>query len=128
VARAAPVQRAILAGDDITGASTFLIDEGLDTGPLFGVTTEPIRPDDTAGSLLGRLAHSGAELLLATLDGIEAGTVQPVPQSTEGVTMAAKLTVQDARIDFSVPAAAIDRRVGPAPRRRERGARSVRRG
>jgi methionyl-tRNA formyltransferase len=108
---AAPVQRAILAGDDITGASTFLIDEGLDTGPLFGVTTEPIRPDDTAGSLLGRLAHSGAELLLATLDGIEAGTVQPVPQSTEGVSMAAKLTVQDARIDFSVPAAAIDRRV-----------------
>jgi methionyl-tRNA formyltransferase len=115
---AAPVQRAILAGDDITGASTFMIDEGLDTGPLFGVSTEPIRPDDTAGSLLDRLAHSGAELLVATLDGIEAGTVQPVPQSTEGVSMAAKVSVQDARIDFSVPAAAIDRRIRactPAP-------------
>ena len=115
---AAPVQRALLAGDDITGASTFLIHEGLDTGPLFGVTTEPIRPDDTAGTLLDRLAHSGAELLLATLDGIEDGTVQPVPQSTEGVSVAAKLTVQDARIDFSDPAAAVDRRIRactPAP-------------
>jgi methionyl-tRNA formyltransferase len=115
---AAPVQRAILAGDDITGASTFLIDEGLDTGPLFGVTTEPIRPDDTAGTLLYRLAHSGAELLLATLDGIEDGTLEPVPQSTEGVSVATKLTVRDARIDFSVPAAAIDRRIRactPAP-------------
>jgi methionyl-tRNA formyltransferase len=115
---AAPVQRAILAGDDITGASTFLIDEGLDTGPLFGVTTEPIRPDDTAGTLLDRLARSGAELLLATLDGIEDGTVQPVPQSSEGVSIAAKLTVKHARIDFHDPAAAIDRRIRactPAP-------------
>ena len=97
---AAPVQRAILAGDDITGASTFLIEDGLDTGPLYGVSTEPIRSDDTAGALLDRLAHSGAELLLATLDGIEDGTVKPVPQSTEGVSMAAKLTGDDARIDF----------------------------
>ena len=115
---AAPVQRAILAGDDITGASTFLIEEGLDTGPLFGVSTEPIRPDDTAGALLDRLAHSGAELLLATLDGIEDGTVEPVPQSTEGVSLAAKLTSEDARIDFGVAATAVDRRVRactPAP-------------
>ena len=108
---AAPVQRAILAGDDITGASTFLIEAGLDTGPLFGVSTEPIRPDDTAGALLDRLAHSGAELLLATLDGIEDGTVQPVPQPTEGVSTATKLTGDDARIDFAAPAAAVDRRI-----------------
>lgn len=115
---AAPVQRAVLAGDDKTGAATFLIEEGLDTGPVFGVTTEAIRPDDTSGALLARLAKSGAGLLLATLDGIEDGTVQPVPQPPDGVSIAAKLTVDDARVDFAQPAVAIDRRIRactPAP-------------
>ena len=80
---AAPVQHAILHGDDITGATTFQIVRELDAGPVFGVLTEPIRPTDTAGDLLDRLAASGAELLVATLDGIEDGTVRALPQSAE---------------------------------------------
>ena len=72
---AAPVQRAILAGDDITGASTFQIEAALDTGPVYGVVTEPIRPSDTAGDLLARLAESGAGLLVATMDGIADGSL-----------------------------------------------------
>lgn len=115
---AAPVQHAILHGDDITGASTFLIDEGLDTGPVFGVVTEPIRPEDTAGDLLARLADSGAQLMLATMHGIADGSLLPVPQSSEGVSFAPKITVDDARIDWSAPARHIDRRVRactPAP-------------
>jgi methionyl-tRNA formyltransferase len=115
---AAPVQHAILHGDDITGASTFLIEEGLDTGPVFGVVTEPIRSDDTAGDLLGRLATAGAELMLATVHGIADGSLVPVPQSADGVSYAPKITVDDARIDWSAPARHIDRRVRactPAP-------------
>lgn len=108
---AAPVPHALLAGDDVTGASTFLIEEGLDSGPVFGVTTEPIRPDDTSGSLLERLAVSGAELLVATLDGIADGQLSPVEQSGEGISVAPKLTADDARVDFAVPAAAVDRRI-----------------
>src|SRR5258707_14985581 len=83
---AAPVQHAILHGDDVTGASTFLIVKELDAGPVYGVLTEPVRPDDTSGTLLGRLSRSGAELLVATLDGIEDGTVQAAPQPAEGVS------------------------------------------
>ena len=74
---AAPVQAAIAAGDEITGASTFLIEEGLDTGPVFGTVTEAIKPTDTADDLLGRLAQSGAALLAATMDGLEAGRLRP---------------------------------------------------
>src|SRR5579875_662781 len=96
---AAPVQHAILHGDEITGASTFRIEAGLDTGPVFGVVTEPIRPTDTAGDLLERLSRSGAQLMLATLDGIAAGTLVPVPQPAEGVSLAPKLDVADARVD-----------------------------
>jgi len=115
---AAPVQRAILAGDEITGASTFQIEAGLDTGPVFGVITEAIKPTDTAGDLLARLAVSGARLLLATMNGIEDGTLVAAPQSLDGVSSAAKLSVDDAHIDWSMPAFAIDRRVRactPAP-------------
>jgi methionyl-tRNA formyltransferase len=115
---AAPVQRAILAGDDMTGASTFLLDEGLDTGPVFGVVTEPIHPRDTAGELLERLAVSGAELLRRTIDGIEAGELGPVPQPQEGVSIAPKLRPGDVRIDWATPAMHIDRLVRaatPAP-------------
>ena len=85
---AAPVPHAILHGDDVTGASTFRLVAELDAGPVYGVLTEPVRPADTAGDLLGRLAHSGAQLLVATLDGIEDGTLQAVPQPAEGVSFA----------------------------------------
>jgi methionyl-tRNA formyltransferase len=115
---AAPVQHAVLAGDDVTGASTFLIEEGLDTGPVLGVLTESIRPTDTSGDLLARLAVAGAGLLVATLDGIEAGTLQPRPQPADGVSHAPKLTVEEAHLDWSVPAQRVDRVVRactPAP-------------
>jgi len=108
---AAPVQRAIMAGDDITGATTFLLEEGLDTGPVLGVVTEPIGPDDTSGDLLARLALSGSELLVRTLDAIEAGVAVPVPQPSEGVSLAPKITVEEALVDWSAPALAVDRLV-----------------
>jgi methionyl-tRNA formyltransferase len=106
---AAPVQAAVLHGDEIVGASTFQIEEGLDTGPVYGVVTEPARPRDTAGDVLDRLAVSGARLLVATLDGIEDGALTPRPQPPEGVSTAPKITVDDARIDWSAPAARVDR-------------------
>jgi methionyl-tRNA formyltransferase len=115
---AAPVQRAVIAGDEITGASTFRLEAGLDTGPVYGVMTERIRSDDTAGDLLGRLAVAGAALLVATLDGIEDGSLTPVPQSAEGVSLAPKLEPSDAEVDWSRPAASVDRLVRgctPAP-------------
>jgi methionyl-tRNA formyltransferase len=108
---AAPVQAAIRHGDDITGAVTFLIEEGLDTGPVFGEVTEPIRSRDTAGDLLARLAGSGAQLLVSTLDGIDDGVLSPRPQPTVGVSIAPKVTAADARVDWSVPALAVDRQV-----------------
>ena len=115
---AAPVQHAIMAGDDITGACTFQIEEGLDTGPVYGRLTEPIRPTDTSGDLLARLADAGAKLLVATLDGIEAGRLVAEPQPADGVSMAPKLTVEDARVDWAAPAMRVDRVVRactPAP-------------
>jgi methionyl-tRNA formyltransferase len=108
---AAPVQHAVLAGEDMTGASTFLLEAGLDTGPVFGVMTTVIGPRDTAGELLERLAVDGAALLTATLDGIEDGTVTAVPQPAEGVSLAPKLTSEDARIDWSRSAIVVDRQV-----------------
>jgi methionyl-tRNA formyltransferase len=108
---AAPVQAALRHGDEITGASTFRLEEGLDTGPVFGVVTEAVRPTDTAGELLGRLATSGADLLVATLDGIADGTVRPRPQPAEGVSLAPKVTTADARVEWAAPHAAIDRLV-----------------
>jgi methionyl-tRNA formyltransferase len=115
---AAPVQRAVLAGDQITGATTFRIVKELDAGPVFGVLTETIRPTDTSGDLLDRLAQAGAGLLLATLDGIETDAVQAVPQPTEGVSLAPKLSVADAEVDWTLPAMRLDRLVRactPAP-------------
>jgi methionyl-tRNA formyltransferase len=106
---AAPVQHAIMHGDDVTGASTFQVVAELDAGPVYGVLTESVRPRDTSGDLLERLAHSGAELLVATLDGIEAGTLTAIPQPAEGVSFAPKITVADARVDWKLPALAIDR-------------------
>ena len=115
---AAPVQHAVLHGDEVTGATTFRLEAGMDTGPVFGVTTEQIRPTDTSGDLLERLAHAGAGLLVATLDGIEDGAVVAVPQPTDGVSLAPKLTVDDARVDWDAPAVRVDRLVRactPAP-------------
>ena len=106
---AAPVQHAILHGDDITGATTFRIIAELDAGPVFGTVTEAVRPADTSGDLLERLASSGAALLVATLDGIEDGTLRAVPQPAEGVSFAPKLTPADARVDWKLPAHLIDR-------------------
>ncbi|WP_084956715.1 methionyl-tRNA formyltransferase [Thermoactinospora rubra] len=106
---AAPVQHAVLHGDEITGACTFQIVKELDAGPVYGVLTERIQPHDTSGALLERLAEAGAELLVATLDGIEDGTLEARPQPPEGVSYAPKLTVDDARVDWAAPAMRIDR-------------------
>jgi methionyl-tRNA formyltransferase len=106
---AAPVQHALLAGDDLTGATTFRLEEGMDTGPYFGIVTEPIAPTDTSGDLLNRLSESGAQLLVATLDGIADGTLEARPQPADGVSMAPKLTTGDVRIRWSEPAVVIDR-------------------
>jgi methionyl-tRNA formyltransferase len=108
---AAPVQHAILHGDDITGATTFQLVKELDAGPVFGVVTEPIRPRDTAGDLLGRLAVSGADLLVATLDGIGSGQLEARPQPAEGVSLAPKITAGDARVGWDQPAIAVDRQL-----------------
>ncbi len=115
---AAPVQHALIHGDEITGASVFEIEEGLDTGPVLGSMTERVRERDTAGDLLTRLADGGSGLLVACLDGMEDGSITPVAQSEEGVSLAPKISVKDARIDWRQPAFAIDRRVRgctPAP-------------
>ncbi|MBA3618510.1 MAG: methionyl-tRNA formyltransferase [Acidothermales bacterium] len=108
---AAPVQHAVLAGDEVTGATTFRLAEGLDTGPVYGVLTEPVLPTDTSGDLLDRLALAGARLLLATVDGIAEGRLAAVPQPSDGVTSSPKLTADDARIDWTAPAARVDRLV-----------------
>ncbi|MET7756815.1 methionyl-tRNA formyltransferase [Streptomyces sp. NPDC005389] len=115
---AAPVQHSLMAGDQVTGASTFLIEEGLDSGPVYGVVTEDIRPTDTSGDLLTRLAFAGAGLLAATMDGIEDGSLKAVPQPVEGITLAPKIQVEDAHVDFAAPALRVDRVVRgctPAP-------------
>ena len=114
---AAPVQRSLIAGDDVTGAVTFLLEEGLDTGPVFGTLTEAVQPDDTAGALLDRLSHSGAVLLTQTLSAVDAGQAAVVPQQGE-VSLAPKLTLEDGRLDWNQPALAIGRRargVTPEP-------------
>ncbi|ONM50255.1 methionyl-tRNA formyltransferase [Nocardia donostiensis] len=108
---AAPVQAAIATGEEITGASTFRIEVGLDTGPVFGVVTERIHLTDTAGTLLDRLADSGAALLEQTLDGVQAGTLQAIPQPTDGVSYAPKVTVEAARVRWDQPALAVSRRI-----------------
>ena len=115
---AAPVQHALLHGDDVTGASVFTLEEGLDTGPVLAVMTEQVRPRDTSGDLLARLAEAGSGLLVATLDALEDGDLVGRPQPGDGVSLAPKLTVQDARLDWTRPAFHLDRQVRactPAP-------------
>jgi methionyl-tRNA formyltransferase len=115
---AAPVQRAIMAGDEVTGATVFSLVEELDAGPVLGTITEQIRDDDTAGTLLERLAEQGARLLVDAIDHIEDGDIGAVAQSEEAVTYAAKVTTVDARIHWERPAFAVDRQIRgctPAP-------------
>jgi methionyl-tRNA formyltransferase len=115
---AAPVQRALMAGDDVTGATTFVLEEGLDTGPVLGTLTETVRPDDTAGTLLDRLAHAGAGLLVATMDGLADGSLHAVPQPAEGVSLAPKLSTEEAQVRWTLPSHVVDRQVRgctPAP-------------
>ncbi len=107
---AAPVQHAVLAGDDITGATTFRLEEGLDTGPVFGVMTESLPAEATSGQVLERLSHSGAVLLVQTLSGLESGQVTATPQVGEP-SLAPKLTIDDARVDWSQTALLVRRRV-----------------
>lgn len=108
---AAPVQAAIAAGDTITGATTFQIEPSLDSGPVYGIVTETIRPTDTAGDLLARLAVSGAELLAGTLDGIADQALTPRPQPVDGVSLAPKITVEQARVRWDLPAQVVERRI-----------------
>ncbi|MEV6981431.1 methionyl-tRNA formyltransferase [Sphaerisporangium sp. NPDC051017] len=115
---AAPVQHAVLHGDEITGAATFQIVKELDAGPVYGVVTERILPADTSGELLARLAESGAGLLAATLDGVEDGELEARPQPADGVSYAPKIEVADARVEWTAPAMRVDRLVracSPAP-------------
>lgn len=115
---AAPVQHAVWAGDELTGATTFRIVKAMDAGPTFGVMTERIRPEDTSGDLLTRLAQGGAGLLVQTLDGIEDGTLEAREQPADSMSLAPKILVEDAQVDWSRPALAIDRQVRactPAP-------------
>ena len=115
---AAPVQHALWAGDEVTGATTFRIVKELDAGPTFGVMTERIRPTDTAGDLLARLAEGGAGLLVTTLDGIEDGSLEARAQPEDGVSFAPKITVEDAHVDWRHPAVAVDHHIRactPAP-------------
>lgn len=115
---AAPVQHAVLHGDEVTGATTFRITEGLDEGPVFGMLTETVRPSDTSGDLLERLAVAGAQLLLATVDGIADGNLVAVPQSNDGVSHAPRLSTEDGRVRWDHPAYGVDRRIRactPAP-------------
>ena len=108
---AAPVQAAIAAGDTVTGATTFQIEPALDSGPVYGVVTETVRDTDTAGDLLERLSDSGAELLERTIDGVADGSLTAVPQPSEGITVAPKITVEEARVRWDLPAHVVDRRI-----------------
>src|SRR6266581_2853040 len=115
---AAPVPHAIWHGDDMTGATTFRLVAELDAGPVYGVMTEPIGPQDTAGDVLARLATAGAGLLARTLDGIESGGMRAEPQPAEGISYAPKLTTGDARVRWDHPALAVGRQIRactPAP-------------
>ena len=108
---AAPIQRAILAGDSVTGVCIMQMDAGLDTGPVLLRAETSITPGDTAGALHDRLAALGAGLLLDALKGIEQGTISPVPQAADGVTYAPKIEKQEARIDWTRPAREIERQI-----------------
>ncbi|MFZ5784468.1 MAG: methionyl-tRNA formyltransferase [Pseudomonadota bacterium] len=108
---AAPIHRAILAGDAETGVTIMRMDEGLDTGPMLLAERTPISAADTAESVHDRLAELGARLIVSTLDALVAGTLQPVPQPDEGVTYAHKLGKEEGLLDWRRPAAELERKV-----------------
>ena len=108
---AAPVQHCIWHGDTITGATTFRIDQGMDSGPILGHVTQLVDPKDTSGALLDRLADTGSHLLRQTLDALEAGMITPIAQQHDQATYAPKLQKSDSRIDWQLPAIEIDRRI-----------------
>jgi methionyl-tRNA formyltransferase len=115
---AAPVQHAILAGDDVTGVTVFELDEELDAGPVLATREYRLGERETYGQVLAALQAIGADLLLDTLDRLEADTVTPAAQLEDGVTLAPKLTVAAARIDWTRAAVEIDRQVranNPSP-------------
>jgi methionyl-tRNA formyltransferase len=115
---AAPVQHAVLHGDEITGATTFRLVAEFDAGPVYGMVTEPVGPSDTAGDLLERLSRSGAGLLTATLDGIESGELEARPQPADGISLAPRIQPEQGRVDWTRPAVAVDRLIRactPAP-------------
>jgi methionyl-tRNA formyltransferase len=101
---AAPVQRALLDGATVTGVTTFVIDAGMDTGPMLLAAEVPIGPDEDAGALTARLAEIGARLTVETLDALEAGQVEPRPQPEAGASLAPKVSGEEARLDFTRPA------------------------
>ncbi|GAA1752004.1 methionyl-tRNA formyltransferase [Kocuria aegyptia] len=107
---AAPVQRALMAGDTLVGASTFLLEAGLDTGPVLGTMTDQVRPDDTAGTVLERLSRTAAPLLADSLRAVVDGSARPAPQRGD-VTHAPKLTAEDGRVRWTDPAVAVAHRV-----------------
>lgn len=107
---AAPVQHAVIHGDEFTGACTFLLEKGLDTGPVYGTMTEVIYSSDTSALLLERLSHSGAVLLRETIAGLEAGNLTAQTQRGE-VSLAPKLTLEDGHVRWHEPALSINRRI-----------------
>lgn len=108
---ASPVQTALLRGFDRTGVTTIVMDEGLDTGPVLEQRSEPIRPDDDAGTLGARLATLGAEALVGSIDGLASGSVTPVPQDEALATFAPRLRSQDREMDWSEPARSLVDRI-----------------
>jgi methionyl-tRNA formyltransferase len=115
---AAPIERALLAGDAETGVCIMQMDAGLDTGPVFVARREPIHPDDTAGSLRERLAALGAQALCEVIAGLERGTAVAIPQPAEGACYAAKIDKREAQLDWTQPAEVLERAVrafNPAP-------------
>lgn len=108
---AAPIQAAILHGDAETGITIMRMDEGLDTGPILSQRAIPIAGDETAGSLFGKLAPLGAELLIETLPGYLAGRLVPVPQDNDQATYAPTLKKEEGQLDFNQPAAYLARQV-----------------
>lgn len=107
----APIQAAIAAGDDVTGVTTFQLDEGMDTGPVLGCVTEAIRSTDTADTLAERLSLTAAELLVTTMNGLEAGTLAARLQQEDGASYSSKFSTEDAEVDWNLPAHVVDRRL-----------------
>ena len=108
---AAPVQHAIMAGDDVTGITTFRIEEALDSGPVLAYITTSIGNNETAGQLLDRLSIEGAQLALATLQGLANNSIHPLAQPLDGVSYAPKITTAVARINWQEPALVIARKI-----------------